>query len=78
MQIVDRIDRLILYLEDDIPLLKFGIRRRRTGLDLIHHAPRETGVSYDVSHHDDRFFIVTNADGAVDFKIVARFPLGGA
>jgi oligopeptidase B len=33
-------------------------------------APRETGVSYDVSHHGERFFIVTNADGAVDFKIV--------
>jgi oligopeptidase B len=33
-------------------------------------APRETGVSYDVSHHGERFMIVTNADGAVDFKIV--------
>jgi len=33
-------------------------------------APRETGVSYDLSHHGDRFLITTNADGAVDFKIV--------
>ena len=33
-------------------------------------APRETGVRYDVTHHGDRLFIRTNADGAVDFKIV--------
>ena len=33
-------------------------------------APRETGVSYDVSHHGERFLITTNADDAVDFKIV--------
>ncbi len=33
-------------------------------------APRETGILYDVSHRGDRFLIRTNADGAVDFKIV--------
>ena len=33
-------------------------------------APRETGVRYDVEHWDDRFVIRTNADGAVDFKLV--------
>jgi oligopeptidase B len=33
-------------------------------------AARETGVEYDVEHHDGEFFIRTNADGAVDFKIV--------
>jgi oligopeptidase B len=36
-------------------------------------AERETGVQYDVDHQADRdrFVITTNADGAVDFKLVA-------
>jgi oligopeptidase B len=33
-------------------------------------AARENGVEYDVDHHGDDFYIRTNADGAVDFKIV--------
>ncbi len=33
-------------------------------------APRENGVEYFAEHHGDDFFIMTNADGAVDFKIV--------
>lgn len=33
-------------------------------------APRETKVEYDVEHHGDRFIILTNADGAEDFKLV--------
>lgn len=33
-------------------------------------APRENGVEYAVEHHGDEFLIRTNADGAVDFKIV--------
>ncbi len=35
-------------------------------------APRETGVEYDLEHDvsGDRFLIVTNADGAEDFKLV--------
>lgn len=33
-------------------------------------APRETGIEYYAEHRDDAFFIMTNADGAVDFKIV--------
>jgi oligopeptidase B len=33
-------------------------------------APREHGVQYDVEHRHDTFFILTNADGAEDFKIV--------
>ena len=32
--------------------------------------PRHEGVQYDVEHWNDRFLIRTNADGAVDFKIV--------
>ncbi|MEM8770709.1 MAG: S9 family peptidase [Pseudomonadota bacterium] len=32
-------------------------------------AARENGVEYGVDHHDGKFFIRTNADGAVDFKI---------
>ncbi|WP_367120008.1 S9 family peptidase, partial [Phenylobacterium sp.] len=33
--------------------------------------PRRDGVLYDVEHWNDRFIIRTNADGAVDFKLVA-------
>lgn len=32
--------------------------------------PREQGVEYDVDHHGDHFLIVTNADGAENFKLV--------
>ncbi len=32
--------------------------------------PRKEGVRYDVDHWNDRFVIRTNADGAVDFKLV--------
>ncbi len=33
-------------------------------------APRASGLRYDVDHRGDDFLILTNADGAVDFKIV--------
>jgi len=33
-------------------------------------APRETKVEYEVEHNGDRFIILTNADGAEDFKLV--------
>jgi oligopeptidase B len=33
-------------------------------------AARETGVRYEVDHQGDRFVILTNADGAEDFKVV--------
>ncbi|MGE5766160.1 MAG: S9 family peptidase, partial [Bacteroidota bacterium] len=33
-------------------------------------APRERDVEYEVSDHGGRFLILTNADGAIDFKIV--------
>ena len=33
-------------------------------------APRETGLQYDVEDGGDTFFILTNADGAKDFKIM--------
>ena len=32
--------------------------------------PRIAGIQYDAEHWNDRFLIRTNADGAVDFKIV--------
>ncbi len=38
-------------------------------------APRVEGQLYSVEHHGSEFFIHTNADGAVDFKIV-RAPVG--
>ena len=31
---------------------------------------RSPGLRYELDHRDDRFIILTNADGAVDFKIV--------
>ena len=34
-------------------------------------APRDPGVEYSVSEHDGRLIILTNADGAEDFKIVS-------
>ncbi len=33
-------------------------------------APRDNGVEYSVDHRGEDFYIRTNADGAVDFKIV--------
>lgn len=32
--------------------------------------PRATGHEYDVEHHDDRFIITTNSEGAEDFRVV--------
>jgi oligopeptidase B len=32
--------------------------------------PRTKGLMYDVEHWDGRFVILTNADGAIDFKLV--------
>ncbi|MBD3237588.1 MAG: prolyl oligopeptidase family serine peptidase [Candidatus Eisenbacteria bacterium] len=37
-------------------------------------APRETDVEYQVAHRGGEFFILTNADGATNFKIV-RAPV---
>ncbi|PSC04545.1 S9 family peptidase [Alsobacter soli] len=34
-------------------------------------APRQTELRYEVDHQGDRFVILTNADGAEDFKVVA-------
>lgn len=31
--------------------------------------PREQGVEYGVAHHDGRFFVLTNAEGAVNFEL---------
>jgi oligopeptidase B len=33
-------------------------------------APREVGVQYSIADRGDELFILTNADGAIDFKIV--------
>lgn len=32
--------------------------------------PRVPGVEYYVDHHDDTFYILTNADDAKNFKLV--------
>jgi oligopeptidase B len=41
---------------------------RTATLVTIH--PRQAGLRYDVEHHGDLFFILTNKDGADDMKIV--------
>ena len=33
-------------------------------------APREVGVEYEMEHWGDRFIIMTNRDGAEDYKLV--------
>ena len=33
-------------------------------------APRKQGVEYDIAPHGDKFYVRTNADGAVNFKIM--------
>ena len=38
-------------------------------------AARETGVRYSIDHWGDRFVIRTNADGALDYKLVSA-PAG--
>lgn len=38
-------------------------------------APRDNGVEYYPEHHNGDFFIMTNADGAVDFRMV-KAPVG--
>ncbi|KAI8146369.1 prolyl oligopeptidase family-domain-containing protein [Fennellomyces sp. T-0311] len=37
--------------------------------------PRKKGIEYYVDHHDDTFYILTNVDGATNFKL-ARAPDG--
>lgn len=37
-------------------------------------AARQNGIEYDVEHWDDQFYILTNLDGAVDFKLM-RAPM---
>jgi oligopeptidase B len=37
-------------------------------------SPREDETLYTVTHWDGRFYILTNADGAVDFKIMTAEP----
>ena len=32
--------------------------------------PREVGLRYDLEHWDGKFFVHTNADGAIDFKVM--------
>ena len=50
----------VWYLSSDDPTGEFRVIR-----------PREQDVEYYVDHHDDRFFVVTNAEGAENFKLVA-------
>jgi oligopeptidase B len=37
-------------------------------------SPRENELLYSVTHWDGRFYILTNADGAVDFKVMTAEP----
>ena len=40
-----------------------------TAAPVVFH-PRESGLRYDVEHWDGRFFVHTNADEAIDFKVM--------
>lgn len=40
-------------------------------------APRQSDMQYEVEHWDDQFYILTNLDGAVDFKLM-RAPMDAA
>jgi oligopeptidase B len=44
---------------------------------LVTVLPRRQGLQYSVEHHDGHLLILTNADGAEDFKIVSA-PLGAS
>ena len=54
----------------EIHLLERGSNHEQ----LVMVAGRQTGVEYSVEHRGEELFILTNADGAEDFKIV-RAPL---
>ncbi len=45
------------------------LRKPRATAQIVE--PRKKGVQYDVEDHDSRLFIITNADKAEDFKIMA-------
>jgi oligopeptidase B len=49
----------VWYLPADAPAGEFRVVQRR-----------EQEVEYGVEHHGERFFVVTNADGAEDFKLM--------
>lgn len=50
----------------EVHFLDFGAPEK--GLQLI--APRELNHDYQADHHEGRFIILTNADGAEDYKLV--------
>jgi oligopeptidase B len=59
MNLSSKITSEIHYLDANNPTGKFQVIR-----------PRTTGVEYDVEHHSDLFYIVTN-DGAMNFKLMS-------
>lgn len=59
MSLSSKITSEIHYLEADHPTGKFQMIR-----------PRTVGVEYDVEHHNDVFYIVTNED-AINFKLMS-------
>lgn len=48
--------------------LDLDLEEESTKLTMI--APREKGVLYDVTHYQNALYVVTNRDGATNFKIV--------
>ena len=68
LTLASKVTTEVRYLAADEPTGQFGVV-----------APREQGVEYDVDHYagkeGDRFLIVTNADGAENFKLVEA-PVG--
>ena len=59
LEMGSKITSEVWVLEADNPLGQFRVVQ-----------PREQDVEYGVEHHGNRFFIVTNADGAENFKLM--------
>lgn len=50
------------------PLKSTNITLEENELSVLY--PRETHIQYFVEHRGDKFFIMTNADGAYNYKLV--------
>jgi oligopeptidase B len=64
-------DRYILIANHDHETSEIRfVDARNPEVEPVLAAPRKTAEEYHIDHGDGRFFILTNADGAEDFKIV--------
>lgn len=61
---------IIIHAHDHITSEIHLINAHQPSLPVQTVAQRETGLEYSISHHADRLFILTNADGQEDYKIM--------